>query len=212
MMTATNLAIVLTPNLLPIQEPNTPTNINMAPGKLDKKTVDLNNKKLKLHTSILELLIQNSDSVGYVNTYINERYQAFLSLPSYSNCGTTSHSEDNLDDDNTGPSKRKSKKKHVRRRSGSLSRVLSVMGKNIQKAMGRNSSTPGTKLDQTSIHSTPLPQFGGDHELSPTSKQQKRTFESTFTPKMRTRTFSVKRFKRRKSEGKLKQSKESLQV
>ena len=73
-MTATNLAIVLTPNLLPIQEPNTPTNINMAPGKLDKKTVDLNNKKLKLHTSILELLIQNSDSVGYVNTYINERW------------------------------------------------------------------------------------------------------------------------------------------
>ena len=104
------------------------------------------------------------------------------------------------------------------------------MGKNIQKAMGRNSSTPGTKLDQTSIHSTPLPLFGGtpeypspratnakrkatgDHELSPTSKQQKRTFESTFTPKMRTRTFSVKRFKRRKSEGKLKQSKESFQV
>jgi len=227
-MTATNLAIVLTPNLLPIQEPNTPTNINMAPGKLDKKTVDLNNKKLKLHTSILELLIQNSDSVGYVNTYINERYQAFLSLPSYSNCGTTSHSEDNLDDDNTGPSKRKSKKKHVRRRSGSLSRVLSVMGKNIQKAMGRNSSTPGTKVDPTSIHSTPLPQFGGtpdypsprgtnakrkatgDHELSPNSKQQKRTFESTFTPKMRTRTFSVKRFKRRKSEGKLKATKESL--
>merc|ERR1719347_647633 len=104
------------------------------------------------------------------------------------------------------------------------------MGKNIQKAMGRTSSTPGTKLDQTSIHSTPLPQFGGtpdypspratnakrkatgDHELSPTSKQQKRTFESTFTPKMRTRTFSVKRFKRRKSEGKLKQNKESFQV
>ena len=45
------------------------------------------------------------------------RYQAFLSLPSY--CGT-SHSEDNLDEDANGPSKRKSKKKHVRRRSGNI--------------------------------------------------------------------------------------------
>eukprot|EP00092_Neocalanus_flemingeri_P040624 GFUD01044233.1.p1 GENE.GFUD01044233.1~~GFUD01044233.1.p1 ORF type:complete len:1367 (-),score=336.91 GFUD01044233.1:86-4186(-) len=226
-MTASNLAIVLAPNLLPIQEPNSPPNINMGVAKLDKKTVDLNNQKLKLHTNILELLIQNSDSVGYLNSYIQERYEAFLTLPSY---GGTSHSEDNLDDESNGPSKRKSKKKHVRRRSGSLSRVLSVMGKNIQKAMGRNSSTPGTKIDPSSIHSTPLPQFGGtpdypsprgtnakrkatgDHELSPNSKQQKRTFESTFTPKMRTRTFSVKRFKRRKSEGKLKPAKESLLI
>jgi len=225
-MTATNLAIVLTPNLLPIQDAQTgPT--NLVNNKVDKKTVDLNNQKLKLHTSILEFLIVNHTSVGYVNLTIHERYHAFLSLPSYSG---TSHSEDNLDEDSHGPSKRKSKKKHVRRRSGSLSRVLSVMGKNLQKAIGRNSSTPGTKIDPTSIHSTPLPQFGGtpdypspratnvkrkatgDHELSPTSKQQKRTFESTFTPKMRTRTFSVKRFKRRKSEGKLKPCKESLQI
>merc|ERR1711983_112122 len=43
-----------------------------------------------------------------------------------------------------------------------------------------------------------------EHEMSPTNKAQKRTFESTFTPKMRTRTFSVKRFKRKKSEGKFK--------
>jgi len=226
-MTTTNLAIVLTPNLLPIQDAQTVAASNLVATKLDKKTVDINNQKLKLHTSILEYLIVNSMCMGNVTPTIHERYQAFLSLPNYSG---TSHSEDNLDEDTNGPSKRKSKKKHVRRRSGSLSRVLSVMGKNIQKAMGRNSSTPGTKLDQTSIHSTPLPLFGGtpdypspratnakrkatgDHELSPTSKQQKRTFESTFTPKMRTRTFSVKRFKRRKSEGKLKQSKESFQV
>jgi len=226
-MTATNLAIVLTPNLLPIQEPSTITSINNAAVKLDKKTVDINNQKLKLHTNILELLIKNSSSVGYVNICILERYHAFLSLPSY---GGTTGSEDNLDEDNNGPSKRKSKKKHVRRRSGSLSRVLSAMGKNIQKAIGRNSSTPGAKFDPNSIHSTPLPQFGGtpdypsprgtnakrkatgDHELSPNSKQQKRTFESTFTPKMRTRTFSVKRFKRRKSEAKLKGTKESLMI
>ena len=33
--------------------------------------------------------------------------------------GVTSHSEDNLDDDNVaGPSRRKTKKKHIRRRSG----------------------------------------------------------------------------------------------
>jgi len=226
-MTITNLAIVLTPNLLPIQDAQCVASTNMVSAKLDKKTVDLNNQKLKLHTSILEYLIVNSISVGYVTPTIHERYQAFLSLPNYSG---TSHSEDNLDEETNGPSKRKSKKKHVRRRSGSLSRVLSVMGKNIQKAIGRNSSTPGTKIDPSSIHSTPLPQFGGtpdypspraatakrkatgDHELSPTNKQQKRTFESTFTPKMRTRTFSVKRFKRRKSEGKMKPCKESLQI
>ena len=133
-----------------------------------------------------------------------------MSLPSY--CAT-SHSEDNLDDDVSGPSRRKTKKKHIRRRSGSLSRVLSSMGKSIKKAMGQESP---------SIHSTPLPVFGStpdypsprghhakrkaatEHEMSPTNKAQKRAIESTFTPKMRSRTFSVKRFKRRKSEGKFK--------
>ena len=44
----------------------------------------------------------------------------------------------------------------------------------------------------------------GDHDLSPTKKVQRRTLETTFTPKMRKRSFSVKRFKRKKSEGKLK--------
>ena len=43
-----------------------------------------------------------------------------------------------------------------------------------------------------------------EHEMSPTNKVQKRAIEATFTPKMRSRTFSVKRFKRRKSEGKFK--------
>ena len=132
----------------------------------------------------------------------------------------TSHSEDNLDDDNAaGPSRRKTKKKtHIRRRSGSLSRVLSSIGKSMKKAIGQESITPGGK---SAVHSTPLPAFGGtpdfsprgnqakrkagaEHELSPSNKSQKRTFESTFTPKMRTRTFSVKRFKRKKSEGKFK--------
>ena len=162
----------------------------------------------------------------------------------------TSLSEDNLDDDLNGRSKRRNKKKHIRKRSGkspfcdllsiiklrtlgSLSRALSVVGKSIQKAIGRNTTTPGSasKMNPSSIHSTPLQLFGGtpdypsprennakrkatgDHELSPTNKQQKRTFESTFTPKMRTRTFSVKRFKRKKSEGKMKpMSKETLLI
>merc|ERR1719210_1001995 len=94
------------------------------------------------------------------------------------------------------------------------------MGKGLKKALKQDSTTPGSKIE--SIHSTPLPAFGGtpdfpsprgsnakrkanaEHELSPSNKSQKRTFESTFTPKMRTRTFSVKRFKRKKSEGKFK--------
>ena len=101
--------------------------------------------------------------------------------------------------------------------TGSLSRVLSVMGKGI-RAMARTTTTPN-KGQAGSIHSTPLPQFGAtpdypsprgqpkrkapEHELSPATKSHKRGFESTFTPKMRTRSFSVKRFKRKKSEGKL---------
>ncbi len=52
-------------------------------------------------------------------------------------------------------------------------------------------------------------QASEESELSPSSKTQKRCFESTFTPKMRSRTFSVKRFKRKKSEAKL-ANKESL--
>ena len=120
----------------------------------------------------------------------------------------------------SGPSRRKTKKKHIRRRSGSLSRVLSSIGKSMKKAIGHD-ATPGGKTDPAAVHSTPLPALGGtpdfsprgkqakrkagaEHELSPSNKAQKRTFESTFTPKMRTRSFSVKKFKRKKSEGKFK--------
>ena len=66
-MSATNLAFVLTPNLLPIQDAQTVAATNMVAAKLDNKTVDLNSQKLKLHTRILEFLILNSFSVGYVN-------------------------------------------------------------------------------------------------------------------------------------------------
>ena len=167
-MTAANLAIVLSPNLLPVQD----TSYNL-PGhgqaKVDKKAVDINSQKLRLHTDMLELLIEHSDTVGYVSTVVMERYfvnlgnvvqvkidklflryNTCMSLPSY--CGT-SHSEDNLDDDVTGPSRRKTKKKHIRRRSGSLSRVLCSMGKSLKKAMGQESPS-------VQVHSTPLPVFG----------------------------------------------------
>ena len=99
--------------------------------------VDVNSAKLKQHTAILELLIQNSDGMGFLSEEIEERYQTCLSMPSYQ-----SQSEGELLDEETscGATRRKvTKKKHIRRRSGSLSRVLSVMG----KAMGLG-RTPGT--------------------------------------------------------------------
>jgi len=210
-MGAANLAIVLSPNLLPSQEAQ-------LKGKKAHQ-VDVNSVKLKQNTAILELLIQNSEVMGFLSEEIEEQYKTCLSMPSYQ-----SQSEGELLDEETscGAAKRKvTKKKHIRRRSGSLSRVLSVMG----KAMGLG-RTPGTSkgAELSSVHSTPLPAFGGtpafpsprgrditskrnndgDHDLSPTKKVQRRTLETTFTPKMRKRSFSVKRFKRKKSEGKLK--------
>ena len=68
-MTAANLAIVLSPNLLPVQDHyNIP-----GQSKVDKKTVDLNSQKLRLHTDMLEFLIKNSEQVGYVTTIVMER-------------------------------------------------------------------------------------------------------------------------------------------
>ena len=51
-----------------------------------------------------------------------------------------------------------------------------------------------------------------EHDASPTKKASRRTLESTFTPKMRKRSFSVKRFKRKKSEGKILPLKEAVVV
>ena len=70
-MTATNLAIVLTPNLLPVQDNVHLTAANT--GKVDKKVVESNNQKLKLHTEMLEVMIQNSDNVGCVTQVILDR-------------------------------------------------------------------------------------------------------------------------------------------
>jgi len=212
-MTASNLAIVITPTLFPMQE--------KISGSKDKRFAPPD-KTLKAHTAIVETIINNAFKIGYVPDNLFDKYTSISR--GYST------SEDNLDEDCTGPSERKSKKRH-RRRSGSLSRVLSVVNKGI-RAMAR-STTPSrsTEGDPNSlqpkqnlitpsnfshtpdpsprIHSTKR-KASGEHKLSPTNKAQKRGFESTFTPKMRTRTFSMKKFKRKKSEMKQQSSKESF--
>ena len=106
--------------------------------------MDVNSVKLKQNTAILELLIQNSEVMGFLSEEIEEQYKPCLSMPSYQ-----SQSEGELLDEETscGAAKRKvTKKKHIRRRSGSLSRVLSVMG----KAMGLG-RTPGTSKGENQI-------------------------------------------------------------
>ena len=106
--------------------------------------MDVNSVKLKQNTAILELLIQNSEVMGFLSEEIEEQYKTCLSMPSYQ-----SQSEGELLDEETscGAAKRKvTKKKHIRRRSGSLSRVLSVMG----KAMGLG-RTPGTSKGENQI-------------------------------------------------------------
>ena len=72
-MTAGNLAIVLTPGLLPVQDNTGHITALANTGKLDKKVVESNNQRLKLHTEMLEVMILNSDSVGFVNKVILER-------------------------------------------------------------------------------------------------------------------------------------------
>jgi len=212
-MGASNLAIVLSPNLLPSQEVQ-------AKAQAGRKAaqVDVDSGKLKQHTAILEVLVRHGELMGFLGLELEERYLACAS-----NSASLSEGEVLEEEAVCGAARRRvAKKKHVRRRSGSLSRVLSVMG----KAMGLGRATPGGKAEAaSSVHSTPLPAFGGtpafpsprarqpalakrdasqEHDLSPTKKVQRRTLESTFTPKMRKRSFSVKRFKRKKSDSKLK--------
>ena len=106
--------------------------------------MDVNSVKLKQHTAILELLIRNSEVMGFLSEEMEERYQTCLSMPSYQ-----SQSEGELLDEETscGAARRKvTKKNRIRRRSGSLSRVLSVMG----KAMGLG-RTPGTSKGESDV-------------------------------------------------------------
>ena len=97
---------------------------------------------MKQHTDILELLINNSEVMGFLTEEIEERYQTCLSMPTYQ-----SQSDGELLEEETscGAARRRvAKKKHTRRRSGSLSRVLSVMGKAI--GLGR---TPGNSKGES---------------------------------------------------------------
>ena len=126
-------AFDFSPNLLPSQE---------AQLKSKKVQVDVNSAKLKQHTDILELLINNSEVMGFLTEEIEERYQTCLSMPTYQ-----SQSDGELLEEETscGAARRRvAKKKHTRRRSGSLSRVLSVMGKAI--GLGR---TPGNSKGES---------------------------------------------------------------
>lgn len=75
-MTASNLAIVLTPNLLPVQDNQA---ANQPSVKLDRKSVDQNNVNLRRNTNILELLIKNSADVGFVQGSMLER-QVYMFL------------------------------------------------------------------------------------------------------------------------------------
>jgi len=217
-MDCANLAIVISPNLFSLE-------MQAKQGGKEGKNhqVTVNQVKLhNLHSDIVEMLIENSKVMGYITKEISEDYIQCLAI------SAQSHSEGELleEEGGGGPARRKGKKTRVRKRSGSLSRVLSVVG----KAMGLGKATPGTKDTSTSVHSTPLPVFGGtpaypsprvrathakrnaeeDHDQSPSKKLQRRALESTFTPKMRKRSFSVKRFKRKKSETKMKPAKETL--
>lgn len=70
-MTATNLATIFSPNLLPVTDSVQIASANT--GKVDKKVVESNNQRLKLHTEILEVMILNSESVGQVTTVIMDR-------------------------------------------------------------------------------------------------------------------------------------------
>ena len=129
-------AFGFSPNLLPSQE---------AQLKSKKVQVDVNSAKLKQHTDILELLINNSEVMGFLTEEIEERYQTCLSMPTYQ-----SQSDGELLEEETscGAARRRvAKKKHTRRRSGSLSRVLSVMGKAI--GLGR---TPGNSKGDLQIY------------------------------------------------------------
>ena len=80
-MTAANLAIVLSPNLLPVQDNVQGSNSH----KVDRKVVESNSQRLKLHTEMLEVMILNSDNVGYVTQIILERYKYLINLD-FDNC------------------------------------------------------------------------------------------------------------------------------
>ncbi|XP_059091466.1 uncharacterized protein LOC131887003 [Tigriopus californicus] len=206
-MDVSNLAIVLTPTLFPWDDPG-----KVKAGKTDEH--------LAAKTKVLDYLFRYPQEIGILTGAVALAYRQVMEL-------NFAPSDDNLDTDGEtglanglGPMARRRRK--LKRRSGSLSRVLTATMRGIQKAVYRSTSTPGSvhkrRGGEESYHCTPLPQSqrkgfvsprlplkrkaDKEHEASPPKSKSKRVpFDaaSAHTPKMRSGSFSIKKFKRKKS-------------
>ena len=79
-MSAGNLAIVLSPNLLPCQE----SGKEGKGGKERKHGVqEVDSVKLKQHTAILEVLLGAWQRVGLLPGSLEDKYKECLAIPSY---------------------------------------------------------------------------------------------------------------------------------
>ncbi|XP_069681730.1 uncharacterized protein [Periplaneta americana] len=103
-MDVTNLAIIITPSVMPVED----------------KVVIHCATRLTHHVEVVELLIRNADKIGNLPENLSEKLAAFNSIPSLST--------DEQDDDLSRQSKKKKK-----RRSGSLTRMLNGLKKMVGK-------------------------------------------------------------------------------
>jgi len=122
-MGTTNLAIVLTPNLIH----NTKKEGNSTASE----------KQLKEQTTVIDILLKNADKIGLVSEDIYERAKT---IGDELVDGMTS-SSDELDNDNNlrRGSKRQSRQ---RTRSGSISGFVSGLGQSLSKFKNSSSKTP----------------------------------------------------------------------
>lgn len=206
-MDVSNLAIVLTPTLFPWDDQG-----KTKAGKTDEH--------LAAKTKVVDCLFRYAHEIGILTGAAALAYRQVMEI-------NFAPSDDNLDTDGEagpsnglGPMARRRRK--MKRRSGSLSRVLTATMRGIQKAVYRSTSTPGSahkrRGDDESYHCTPLPQSqrkgfvsprlplkrkaDKEHEASPPKSKSKRIpFDATsaHTPKMRSGSFSIKKFKGEKS-------------
>eukprot|EP00095_Tigriopus_kingsejongensis_P009274 maker-scaffold1754_size28903-snap-gene-0.7 protein:Tk09274 transcript:maker-scaffold1754_size28903-snap-gene-0.7-mRNA-1 annotation:"rho gtpase-activating protein 11a isoform 1" len=204
-MDLANLAIVLTPTLFPLDDH----------GKHGKGTAK-HDDHLGSKTRAVECLFRHAAELGVLAGPTAQAYREVMDLH-------IGPSDENLETDTEaaavgglGPMARRRRK--LKRRSGSLSRVLTATMRGIQKAVYRSTSTPGSvrKRGEESYHCTPLPQSlrkgfvsprlplkrkaDKAHEASPPKSKSKRgPLDAVYTPKLTSRPFSVKKFKRKKS-------------
>ncbi|XP_040578672.1 uncharacterized protein [Lepeophtheirus salmonis] len=222
-MDVRNLAIVLAPSIFPL--------VSKKGGSLESTKNILN-----LKTQIVEKLILNAKKICMVEGALAEDYSCTILkiAPNF-----TSQSEDNLDNENmdsntAGPSERRSrKKKKKHRRSGSLSRVITAF-----KGIISRSATPANR---ESAHPDPV-QTPDSFFYSPSLSKNKRKailakdsdevnncceefdknyfhcspkiskMETPLTPKVRGKSFSVKRFKKKKTLSKTKSNESTTLV